>query len=72
MAWDELQPTEHEQVRYCHNCSQPVFRVQDLAGFSKAAAANCCVMVKPDAGSMYLGNAGFIEYMPQSRLNWTD
>ena len=68
--WEGLQPTENSQVRYCSNCSQPVFAVTDVNDYQRAVAAGRCVMVKPPNNSQFLGIA---VYEPvASGLKWDD
>ena len=69
VKWAELQLTEHDQVRYCTNCSQPVFHVLDTKDFARAVAAKQCVMIKPK--SVFLGIIDY-EYEPKSLLKWDD
>lgn len=68
--WEALQPTENPQVKYCTNCSQPVFAVSDVNDFQRAVAAARCVMVKPPDRRLFLGVPA---YMPDtSGLKWED
>jgi hypothetical protein len=68
--WEALQPTENPQVKYCTNCSQPVFAVSDVNDFQRAVPAGRCVMVKPPDRRLFLG---FPAYMPDtSGLKWED
>ena len=59
VKWEELQHTEHDQVRYCTNCSQPVFHVLDTKDFVRAVAAKQCVMVQTKERRQFLGDAVF-------------
>ena len=74
VKWEELERTENDLVRYCTNCSQPVFQVADLNDFERAVAARRCVMVKPEAGhSMFVGIPGnTVAYVTQGPLKWED
>lgn len=73
VKWSDLQPTDHDQVRYCTNCSQPVFHVLDTKDFARAVAAKQCVMVKPkDRTRNYLGGVGYLPYKEEDLLNWDD
>ena len=44
-AWEQLQMTGQDGVRYCDNCRKSVRRVVDAAGFQSAVADAKCVMV---------------------------
>jgi len=68
--WEALQSTENPQVRYCTNCSQPVFAVSDINDYQRAVAAGRCIMVKPPHTGLFLGVPA---YMPDtSGLKWDD
>lgn len=67
--WENLQATENDLVRYCTNCSQPVFHVTDVNDVHLAAAAGRCVMVKPKDGGPYLGMA-VTQHDDKTSLNW--
>lgn len=70
VKWEELQPTENPQVRYCSNCSQPVFEVSDVNDYRRAVASQRCIMVKPTPRNRFLGVPA---YMPDtSGLKWDD
>ena len=74
VKWDELQPTEHDQVRYCTNCSQPVFHVLDTKDFVRAVAAKQCVMVQTkERKQLFLGEAAaWHDYRTETQLKWVD
>ena len=73
VKWEELEKTGHDQVRYCTNCSQPVFYVADQNDFVRAVAAQRCVMVKPkDEEGYLLGNIRMLDYTANSVLNWDE
>ena len=73
VKWAELERPEHDQVRYCTNCSQPVFRVADLNDFERAVAARRCVMVEPEpGGGMWLGEPRLNIYKSEGPLSWED
>ena len=72
VKWDELQQTEHDQVRYCTNCSQPVFHVLDTKDFARAVAAKQCVMVQTKERGQFLGDGMWKTLEPESLLNWDD
>ena len=44
--WDDLQTSDHDDVRYCDNCKQSVHRVIDVQGFHRAVAHGRCVMIQ--------------------------
>lgn len=58
--WEDLQPTDDEQVRFCALCSQQVLHLSDVNGMQHAAATGKCVMVKPEEEKPILGRAGLI------------
>lgn len=72
VKWEELELTNSDLVRYCTNCSQPVFHVSDRNDYEHAVAARRCVMVKP-AGkpTLYLGDR-LGDYVRTSPLNWDE
>lgn len=72
VKWYELQPTEHDQVRYCTNCSQPVFHVLDTKDFVRAVAAKQCVMIQTKESRQFLGDAMWKTIEPESLLKWDD
>ncbi len=45
-GWDELQTSDHDDVRYCGSCKQSVHRVIDVQGFQRAVAQGRCVMIE--------------------------
>jgi hypothetical protein len=70
--WETLQRTDNDQVRYCTNCSQPVFHVADTENFHRAVASGRCVMVKPaDPRAYFLGMPGFLDWSPKP-LQWDE
>lgn len=72
VKWEELELTNSDLVRYCTNCSQPVFHVSDRNDYERAVAAKRCVMVKPtDKPTLYLGTPVF-DYVRDSTLNWDE
>ena len=73
VKWEELEVTSHDQVRYCHNCSQPVHQVQDWDGFAQAVAAGRCVLVKPEGRTEhYLGEGCARHHAMPHTLAWDD
>ena len=72
VKWDELELTNSDLVRYCTNCSQPVFQVADRNDFERAVAARRCVMVKPKGARDYLLGAPSIGYDPNPKLQWDE
>ena len=73
VKWEELQVTEHDQVRYCTNCSQPVFHVLDTKDFVRAVAAKQCVMVQTKERRQFLGDAVFRHTSEsESLLKWEE
>ncbi len=72
VKWDELQQTEHDQVRYCTNCSQPVFHVLDTKDFARAVAAKQCVMVKSKRSGISIGEAAAEYRIRVDALKWDD
>ena len=71
VKWEELERTANDLVRYCTNCSQPVFQVADLNGFERAVAARRCVMVEPEPGrGMWLGEPRLDTYKSGGPLSW--
>ena len=72
VKWEELEPTNSDLVRYCTNCSQPVFQVADRNDFERAVAARRCVMVKPKGARDYFLGAPIVDYVRDSPLNWDE
>jgi hypothetical protein len=70
--WDNLHRTDNDQVRYCTNCSQPVFQVSDVNDFERAVATKQCIMVKPPDHSKTLMGVVVMKYEPPSLLKWED
>jgi hypothetical protein len=72
VQWEDLQQTENDQVRYCTNCSQPVFHIADAQDLHRAVAAGRCVMVKPPKPrGHFLGMPAFID-SSEKPLQWDD
>jgi len=69
---EDLQLTEHDQVRYCTNCSQPVFHVLDTKDFVRAVAAKQCVMVQTKDRRQLLGDVVFRHTKADSLLKWEE
>ena len=44
--WDDLQTSDHDDVRYCGSCKQSVHRVIDVQGFQRAVAQGRCAMIE--------------------------
>lgn len=72
VKWEELQPTENDQIRYCTNCSQPVFHVLDTKDFVRAVAAKQCVMIQTKERKQFLGDGMWKTIEPESLLKWDD
>lgn len=73
VKWDELQQTEHAQVRYCTNCSQPVFHVFDKADFARAVASKECVMIKPKPNeNSYTMGIVIMQTNTDKIMNWDE
>jgi serine/threonine protein kinase len=47
MRWDELVPGEHDEIRHCTSCQQPVVRVRSLAAAVPLAGKHC-LSYQPD------------------------
>ena len=45
-AWDDLQASGHDDVRYCDRCKQAVYHVIDVEGYQRAVAQRHCVMAE--------------------------
>ena len=65
--WDDLQTSDHDDVRYCDNCKQSVHRVIDVQGFQRAVAHGRCVMIEGrrvvgGEQAQFVGEAGAAHY----------
>lgn len=77
---DELQATDHPDIKYCDKCKQKVFKVNDFDGFEKAVASRGCVWgpvnVRSPVGDDYKPNfflgAVVRPYGIGSTLTWED
>lgn len=78
MSWEDLQETDHQDVRYCDNCWQTVNRVVDVEGFRRAVAQSRCVMAQgrnPGDGKpvFVVGMAAAKPYeLDSSKLTWEE
>lgn len=73
MAWESLAHTDHDGVRFCGECLQPVMAIEDEEGLDQAIAARRCVYLPAGAVSRgpYLGQIPLIDY-GITVLNWDD
>lgn len=75
-TWDELQATDHDEVRYCDSCKQSVYQIIDMAGYEQAVAKGRCVMVeghdpKSKKQHVIVGNVEVAKYNTGQRLDWS-
>ena len=73
MAWDSLDLTDHDGVRFCGGCLQPVMAIKDEEGLKQASAARQCVCLRGGIVSRgpYLGEVPLVE-PAATVLNWDD
>ena len=70
--WDELRRVRGaSDVRWCSDCEQRVFAVEDQDGLIAAVAANRCVHTTME-GVVVMGEPYIEEYMAPPPLKWDD
>ena len=54
--WDELVPTEIDEVKFCGDCKKAVFYTATAAELRVAAERGLCVYIVPDSAASVLQN----------------
>lgn len=66
---EDLRPTLDADVRWCPNCAQRVFNVEDSNGLRRAVAQRRCIATQDLEGRLVVGEARS-PYAPGSQLSW--
>lgn len=77
---EELQATNHLDIKYCDECEQKVLKVNDFYCFEKVVASRGCVwgsviflsQADEESGRLFFGGASVIPYGRASTLTWED
>lgn len=71
-GWDDLRRLRGlSEVRWCSDCRQRVYSIEDENGLVAAVAANRCVHAKID-GVTFIGEPHIEEYLAPPPLKWDE
>ena len=79
LQFDQLKNTDHPDIKFCEQCKQNVFKVNDFDGFEAAVAARGCVWgpvkisgPREQGTTMFFGAVVVDYYEASSSLTWDD
>lgn len=60
LEWDQLKRTNNPDVRFCHECSENVYMVDNEYDFHKLGKEKKCVAVRKEFKVQYPPTMGFV------------